>query len=542
MRSWRTWTIVLILSFIVLNIFFFWKQYPCTNSRFCSVSEEAKDNAGAYESPPFNPNTGADSHPLPPPPPPPPPPAQPNIGMSPIAEAKLAEHVGINPQPLDEPDTHYPDTHAKSSQDLDTIAPTADKTTYRLTPEGLKYAQSGDLWQFGVINTKPDVLVVSNTNYPDVNNHYHREFRIYTLMKWILRVHRRDPERTTPLVMVDAGSNHGLFSLVAGASGAHTIAFEPQTHLRSVINMAGRLNQLSQRLRVLPFAVLDQFKKLAMEKVEINDGGIGGLSYDNPNAMITTQTIRLDTLPAYNRLFPQSAAMEKQLKISTNRKDDKSVLESEDLGVEYAKEIEAASDNASAEIPESLLFRQPIHFLKIDVEGFELPALRSAAKLFENQLVENTVLEFGPPSRWDVTVPGANHMNLKDVRAKTMKEAKEVLHRAVDEWGLDINLLPAEGWEKTVKFMIDHGVDLSEGNPSKNKVVQRVNAWKFDDLPLDHDEFEKELELKENVVTEFIRLPARLIDDYLEASQAIGEMYLWFTKKDTQSPVLQKIT
>lgn len=24
-------------------------------------------------------------------------------------------------------------------------------------------------------------------------------------MKWILRVHRRDPERTVPLVMVDAG-------------------------------------------------------------------------------------------------------------------------------------------------------------------------------------------------------------------------------------------------------------------------------------------------------------------------------------------------
>jgi uncharacterized protein with PQ loop repeat len=30
-----------------------------------------------------------------------------------------------------------------------------------------------------------------------------------------------------------SGSNHGLFSLVAGASGARTIAFEPQTHLRS---------------------------------------------------------------------------------------------------------------------------------------------------------------------------------------------------------------------------------------------------------------------------------------------------------------------
>lgn len=48
--------------------------------------------------------------------------------------------------------TSSQDTHAKSSQDLDTIAPTADKTTYRLTPEGLKYAQSGDLWQFGVVS------------------------------------------------------------------------------------------------------------------------------------------------------------------------------------------------------------------------------------------------------------------------------------------------------------------------------------------------------------------------------------------------------
>lgn len=29
------------------------------------------------------------------------------------------------------------------------------------------------------------------------------------------------------------GSNHGLFSLIAGSSGARTIAFEPQTHLQS---------------------------------------------------------------------------------------------------------------------------------------------------------------------------------------------------------------------------------------------------------------------------------------------------------------------
>lgn len=309
-----------------------------------------------------------------------------------------------------------------------------------------------------------------------------------------------------------------------------------------VINMAGRLNQLSDRIRVLPYAVLDQFKTLAMEKVEINDGGIGGLSYDKTDAMIKTQTIRLDALPSYNRLFPQSAAMEKSLKIKNSRKNDKSIIESDDLGEEYARQINAAIDNDAAKISESLTFRQPIHFLKIDVEGFEIPALRSAAKLFEKQLVENTVLEFGPPHRWDVTVPGASSMSQTEVRAKTMKEAKAVLHRAVNEWHLDINLLPAEGWGKTIQFMLDHGVDESGGDPSKNKVVRKVNAWNFDDLPQDNDEFEKELELKDNLVTEFIRLPSYLIDDYLEASESIGEMYIWFTKQNTKSPVLQKST
>ncbi|CEJ00683.1 hypothetical protein RMCBS344292_14733 [Rhizopus microsporus] len=211
--------------------------------------------------------------PLPPPPPPHPylPHVEPTVPV--IPEAKLEEYVSTYPQPLHKPVTHYPDAHGRSSQDLDTIAPTADKTTLRLTPNGLAYASQDELWQFGVLNTKPDVLVVSNGNYVDVKNHYHREHRIYTLMKWILRVHRRDPNRNVPLVMVDAGSNHGLFSLVAGSSGAHVIAFEPQTHLQSIINMAGRLNQLSHRLRILPFAVLDQFKKLGMTKFEINDGG-----------------------------------------------------------------------------------------------------------------------------------------------------------------------------------------------------------------------------------------------------------------------------
>lgn len=55
------------------------------------------------------------------------------------------------------------------------------------------------------INTKPDVFIASEGHLVDIDRHYEREHRIYTLMKWILRVYRRDPTRTQPLLMVDAG-------------------------------------------------------------------------------------------------------------------------------------------------------------------------------------------------------------------------------------------------------------------------------------------------------------------------------------------------
>lgn len=293
--------------------------------------------------------------------------------------------------------------------------------------------------------------------------------------------------------------------------------------------MAGRLNQLSHRLRILPFAVLDQFKKLGMTKFEINDGGIGSLDYNSPNAAIVTHTIRLDSLPMYDRLF------------SNDRSADKSLVELEELGNDYVNMIQTRLDKQVQSMNETFLFRQPIHFLKIDVEGFEIPALKSAAGLFEQGLVENTILEFGPPSRWDVTVEGYQKMDLQQVRERTIRDAKALLHKVVTDWKLNIHLLPAEGWEKTVRWMIDHGVDLSDGDRTKNKVVRKLMAWEFDDLPRDEDEFEKELDAKKNLVTEFIDLPKHLIDEYLDDSQSIGEMYLWFTKRDSQSSVMSKV-
>lgn len=49
------------------------------------------------------------------------------------------------------------------------------------------------------------MFIASEHHLNLITEHYEREFRIYSLMKWVLRVYRRDPERTQPLLMVDAG-------------------------------------------------------------------------------------------------------------------------------------------------------------------------------------------------------------------------------------------------------------------------------------------------------------------------------------------------
>lgn len=322
--------------------------------------------------------------------------------------------------------------------------------------------------------------------------------------------------------------------MVASVSGAHTIAFEPQTNLRSVINLGGRLNQVSDRLRILPFAVLDKFRKIAMSNFDINDGGIGFLDFDAKDSIMQTQTIRLDHLPSFDILFGGHTSSAKSLLNSP-----------QEIDPHYAAAIKKLTD---AEIPKvndddsHLLLRQPIHFLKIDVEGFELQALDSAAQLFESGLVEHCVLEFGPPHRWDVTIEDRQNMTLSDKRRLTTDHAKRVLNRATTDWNMDIYLLPAIGWENSVKWMLSQGVNYNKKQqPGRNKVVHYLKSWDFDGKPQEGDEFEAELKAKNQIITEVIPLPPKLINPFLDDLHDIGEVYLWFVKRTGNPNVVAKL-
>jgi hypothetical protein len=304
-----------------------------------------------------------------------------------------------------------------------------------------------------------------------------------------------------------------------------------------VINFGIRANQISDRVRVLPFAVLDGYRELHMSGFEVDDGGIGSLDYNNANSAINTQTIRIDAIPSYDLLYTYNQG----------RPAQKTLMYPEELGAEYADALKKGLANEKQGLktdkvmPEHVSFRHPIHFLKIDVEGFELHALESAQKLFEANLVEHAVLEFGPPNRWDVTFdePG---LDVAEKRKRSIAQCKRVVRQMIDQYGFDVYVLPSLGWVNTVNFMAKNGVDFSTSNGnsvSGNKIVHRLKYYDHDGKAVEHDEFEQEMKAKDNLISEYVPLPSKLMEQYMDELESIGEVYLWFAKRD--SPLTQVI-
>ncbi|KAI8073141.1 hypothetical protein BC940DRAFT_232307 [Gongronella butleri] len=187
-------------------------------------------------------------------------------------------------------------------------------------------------------------------------------------------------------------------------------------------------------------------------------------------------------------------------------------------------------------MPEALSLRQPIQFLKIDVEGFELHALESASKLFERNLVDNVLIEFGPHSRWMNTLDPLRY-DKKERRRMTIKHCRRVLHQMTGPWGFDLYILPSDGFEATAELFKRLELDLTpDGTPGSfdNRVFHKLFAHDFNGkaFPAD-DPFAVKMKQMGYHVTDLIPLKKKYIDHYSNDLEDMGEIYLWAIRRDS---------
>ena len=172
------------------------------------------------------------------------------------------------------------------------------------------------------------------------------------------------------------GANHGLFSLLAVYHGACATALDAQRSLAQLVDAAALANGVGDRVRVFHNAALDvprvvQIPELALSL--INEGG----------------TARLGDM---TRGVP--------------------MMDVETVSVYMTAQSEWPGHKPSAEVA----------FLNVDVEGNELPAMRSAIGLFERRKIRHSNVEFGPIMDWESAarsgVAGSNREAAYDILQK----------------------------------------------------------------------------------------------------------------------------
>jgi len=171
-----------------------------------------------------------------------------------------------------------------------------------------------------------------------------------------------------PARVLDIGANHGLFAISAALRGARVAAVEAQATLASIVKVAALANGVD--VDVFHNAILDVPAVVEISELgaanEVNEGGTASLGAKRDGV--------------------------RMVKVSTASVD---LVARESFGTE------------------------PIDFLKIDVEGVEIPALRSTLGLLGRGGVRETSIEFGPARRWEEPethgVAGANPTAATDV-------------------------------------------------------------------------------------------------------------------------------
>ena len=171
-----------------------------------------------------------------------------------------------------------------------------------------------------------------------------------TMIELICRVIDGDEDKS----VVDLGANHGLYLLLAAKKGAHVRGVEAQGDLASLLVAAAEVNGLGERIEIFHNAILD----------------VDSL---NPNST----SVEVPEMARHHTSEGGTAAIGRVVR-------------------------NVVSTNVST-IPVSSMCcwdDKAIAFLKVDVEGVELAALRSALPLFRRRLVKHAVVEFGPTARW----------------------------------------------------------------------------------------------------------------------------------------------
>ena len=106
-----------------------------------------------------------------------------------------------------------------------------------------------------------------------IHEHVAREIAHYALMKDAIEHSHATLPSATPLVM-DIGSNHGMYSLFAATLGADVIAVEPQSILCDVVNKAAALNgpAVAGRITLYHNAVLDHRETITLNSADVAEG------------------------------------------------------------------------------------------------------------------------------------------------------------------------------------------------------------------------------------------------------------------------------